>query len=322
MFLVGDIGGTNARFAIARTTDDQGIVISDFEKYNAHQFDRFDDTMNEFVDRIGLRPSLAVLAVAGPINDGEVKFTNRTWQLNASEIAQSCQLDEVRLMNDFTAMAYSVTRIGDDSYISLKQGQALENAPVLVAGPGTGFGSCLLVPPRNGDGNGKWQTIAAEGGHSLFVPRNELDRDIMRILSQQSDAISVERICGGGHLPELVAAMAQLHGCATPDLAPQEIIEKAEQGDALCRDICQIRADAIISSLANMALVGGARGGIVVAGGVARHLLNFLRAPETIDRFASVWPEGDYLQHIPIRLLVNPLAPLVGAAAHYLQYEK
>ena len=81
----------------------------------------------------------------------------------------------------------------------------------------------------------------------------------------------------------------------------------------------QIRSDGISARLANRALVGGGRGGIVVAGGVARHLLNFLRAPETIDRFASVWPEGDYLQHIPVKLLVNPLAPLVGAAAHYLQ---
>ena len=318
MFLVGDIGGTNARFAIARTTDDHGIVISDFEKFNAHQFDRFDDTMNEFVDRIGIRPSLAVLAVAGPINNGEVQFTNRTWQLNATQIAQSCQLDEVCLMNDFTAMAYSVTHIGDDSYINLKPGRAAEKAPILVAGPGTGFGSCLLVPQADGG----WQTIAAEGGHSLFVPRNELDREIMRILSRNTQTISVERICGGAHLEELTKAMAELHGCAAPDFGPQEIIERAESGDALCRDICQIRADAIISSLANMALVGGSLGGIVVAGGVARHLLNFLREEETIGRFASVWPEGNYLQNIPIRLLVNPLAPLVGAAAHYLHNEK
>ena len=152
MFLVGDIGGTNARFAIARTTDDQGIVISDFEKFNAQQFDNFDDTMNEFVDRIGVRPSLAVLAVAGPIHNGEVKLTNRSWQLNASDLAQNCRIDEVCLMNDFTAMAFSVTRIGDDSYIDLKKGDPLDNSPVLVAGPGTGFGSCLLVPD-----DGKWQ---------------------------------------------------------------------------------------------------------------------------------------------------------------------
>ena len=317
MFLVGDIGGTNARFAIARTTDDQGIVISDFEKFNAQQFDRFDDTMNEFVDRIGVRPSLAVLAVAGPIHNGEVKLTNRSWQLNANDLAQSCRIDEICLMNDFTAMAFSVTRIGDDSYIDLKQGEALDNSPMLVAGPGTGFGSCLLIPS-----NGKYQALACEGGHSLFVPRSDLDRAVLDILAREHDAVSVERICGGGYLDELTAAIAEIHDVQAPTLSPQEIIENGEAGDALCRDVCQIRADAIISSLANMALVGGARGGIVVAGGVARHLSKFLTEKETIDRFAAVWPQGDFLQHIPIRLLVNPLAPLVGAAAHYLQSEK
>lgn len=317
MFLVGDIGGTNARFALARTTDSQGIVISDFEKFNAHQYDNFDDTMNAFVDRVGIRPSLAVLAVAGPINNGEVKLTNRPWQLNANELAQSCRIDEVCLMNDFTAMAFSVTRIGDDSYIDLKKGEALGNAPVLVAGPGTGFGSCLLIP-----NDGKYHALACEGGHSLFVPRCHLDRAVLDILSRQYDAVSVERICGGNYLRDLTAAIAEIHGVKAPDLSPQEIVEKGEAGDLLCRDICQIRADAIISSLANMALVGGARGGIVVAGGVARHLSNFLADEETIARFANVWPQGDFLQHIPIRLLVNPLAPLVGAAAHYLQNEK
>ena len=102
--------------------------------------------MNEFVDRIGVRPSLAVLAVAGPIHNGEVKLTNRSWQLNASDLKQSCRIDEVCLMNDFTAAAFSVTRIGDDSYIDLKKATRwiihrywwLARAPV--------SSSCLLVP--------------------------------------------------------------------------------------------------------------------------------------------------------------------------------
>lgn len=317
MFLVGDIGGTNARFALARTTDSQGIVISDFEKFNAQQYDNFDDTMNAFVDRVGIRPSLAVLAVAGPIHNGEVKFTNRSWQLNACALAQSFNMDEVHLMNDFTAMAFSVTRVGEDSFINLKSGEPLENAPTLVAGPGTGFGSCLLIQSDD-----KWKALSCEGGHSLFAPRTDLDRAVLEILSRRYEAVSVEHICGGGYLTELIEAVAEIHGVRAPTVSPQDIIENGEAGDAVCSDICQIRADAIISSLANMALVGGARGGIVVAGGVARHLSNFLADEETIAQFANVWPEGDFLQHIPIRLLVNPLAPLVGAAAHYLQSEK
>ena len=316
MFLVGDIGGTNARFAIARTAGNESIVLSDFEKFTASQFDRFDETMNQFVEKIGHRPSLAVLAVAGPINDGEVKFTNRNWHLRTSEIREKCRINEVCLMNDFTAMSYSVTRVSDDSFIKLKDGVIEEGAPILVAGPGTGFGSCLLV----GEGD-KRQAIACEGGHSQFAPRTPLQHSINQVLQRSNANVSVERICGGGNLDELVAAMADVHGIAVPTLSPQEIIEKGLEGDPFCRDLCQLRAEVIIATIGNMALIGGARGGVVLSGGVARHLANFLSEPETIDGFASIWPEGDYLQHIPVKLLVNPLAPLVGAAAHYLQNE-
>ena len=81
------------------------------------------------------------------------------------------------------------------------------------------------------------------------MPRNELDRAVLDILSRKHDAVSVERICGGGYLDELTAAIAEIHGVEAPDLSPQEIIEKGEAGDALCRDVCQIRADAIIPAL-------------------------------------------------------------------------
>ena len=316
MFLVGDIGGTNARFAIARTAGKEGIVLSDFEKFTASQFDSFDDTMNQFVEKIGHRPSLAVLAVAGPIHDGEVKFTNRKWHLRASEIKQNCQINEVCLMNDFTAMAFSVTRVSDDSFISLKAGTPEEDGPILVAGPGTGFGSCLLI----GKGQKRF-AIPCEGGHSLFTPRTPLQHDINAVLQRSHPNVSVERICGGANLDDLVVAMADVHGITAPTLSPQEIIEKALDGDAFCHDLCQLRADAIVAGLANLALIGGARGGVVVSGGVARHLANFLSDPQTIEGFASIWPQGNYLQNIPVKLLVNPLAPLIGAAAHYLHNE-
>ena len=316
MFLVGDIGGTNARFAIARTAGKESIVLTDFEKFTANEFNSFDETVNQFVENIGHRPSLAVLAVAGPINDDEVKFTNRSWHLRADEIRDKCQISEVCLINDFAAMAYSVTRVSNDSFIELKSGTADSNAPILVAGPGTGFGSCLLVGNED-----KRIAIACEGGHSLFAPRTPLQHDVNRVLQRSNPNVSVERICGGGNLEALVAAMADVHDIKPPNLTPQDIIEKALAGDAFCHDICQLRADVIVASLANMTLISGARGGVVLSGGVARHLANFLSTPETMDNFTSLWPNGEFLQDIPVRLLVNPLAPLIGAATHYLQNE-
>lgn len=315
MFLVGDIGGTNSRFAIARTTAADDIVISDFERFTSEDDVGLDDTMSQFVSKIGHVPDLAVLAVAGPIHNDEVHFTNRKWHLSADDLRQKCGINNIRLLNDFTAMAYSVPRMSDDSFIDLKPGHAIDATPMLVAGPGTGFGSCLLVPQ-----GGDWQALACEGGHSLYAPRNDLERAVCAVLNRHDAYISIEKFCAGGYLDTLATALAEVMGKQYTPIPPHAIIERALAGDVFCRQLCDMRADAIMSSLANMALVGGARGGVVLAGGVSRRLIDFLSQPETIARFASVWPQNDFLADIPIRILVNPLAPLVGAAAYHLNH--
>lgn len=312
MFLVADIGGTNARFAMAQKNSN-AIVISDFEKFGDDRFGAFDTTLNHFLDGLAHRPQLAVLAVAGPVHEGAVTFTNRNWRLDEAEIAEKCGIEQVRMVNDFVAMAYSVPYVSDDSFISLKSGTATQNHPILVAGPGTGFGSCLLVPTKT-----NWQAIACEGGHSLYVPRTALELKVTEALLRKQEVVSLEAICGGANLSALEAALAEVHGRPVSQTAPHEIIAQAEAGDAFYTDLCQIRANAIITSIANMALITGAQGGVVIAGGVARHLLPFINTPETMALFDAVWPEGDFLQSISVRMLVNPLAPLIGAASHYL----
>lgn len=314
MFLVGDIGGTNARFAIARTTDKDAIVISDFEKFTADEVGGFSDGINQFLGKLGYRPSLAVLAVAGPVENNEVKFTNRDWKIRRQDIIESCHLNDVCLLNDFTAMAHAIPKVSDDSYLPIKTGIKHEDAPILVAGPGTGFGACLLLPHA-----GRWLSIASEGGHSLYTPRTQLQRDIVRILEPIYGAISVEHMTGGRHLNALAEAVAEIHGIQFQKQAPQEIIENALNNDPYCLDICITRAHAVLSGVGNMALICGARGGIVLAGGVARHLINFLTRADVLSAFDAIWPESNYLKDIPIKLLANPMAPLIGAAAHYMQ---
>lgn len=314
MFLVGDIGGTNARFAIARTTEQGGIVISDFEKFKADEVGSFEDGVNQFLDKLGYRPSLALLAVAGPIENDEVQFTNRNWKIRRENIIENCNLHDVCLLNDFTAMAHAVPKVCDDSYIPIRTGIAHKNAPILVAGPGTGFGASLLLPHE-----GRWLSIASEGGHSLYTPRNELQREIVRVLEPIFGSVSIEHIAGGHNFNALAQAVADIHGVCFQKQQPQEVIEKALIGDPYCIDICVTRAHAILSGLGNMALIGGARGGAVLAGGVARHLINFVIRQDALEAFDSIWPDSNYLRDIPIKLLADPMAPLIGAVAHYMQ---
>ena len=313
MFMVGDIGGTNARFALAQITAHREIIISDFEKYEADRFDRFEDIVTCFLDKFGHHPAWAVFAVAGPVQNGEMRFTNRDWCLQEADIARNCKIEAVTLINDFAAMARAVPQLKSDSFVDIQPGTAVDGAPIVVAGPGTGFGACLLVPQHN-----DWRVLPGEGGHSSFAPVTDLEKDLVTALQRHWPIVSIEHICGGANLEILTQTMFELHDKKPEPVKPYEIIERAEQGDMICRALCDIRAAATMAGLANMVLIGGARGGAVIAGGVAKHLADYLLAPEAIARFRAVWPDTDFLANIPVRLMSNPIAPLMGAAAHCL----
>lgn len=310
MILVGDIGGTNARFAIAIETDNRQIVISDYEKFKTREFNQFDELLEKFVHGIKHKPQKAILAVAGPVKDGKAKFTNQNWLVDNKLIEEKCHISSVDIVNDFAAMAMAVPKVGEEGFIEINRGEAHANAPILVSGPGTGFGSCILVPQGT-----SWRTLACEGGHSLFSPRDDTQIEIVKILQRDNPNVSVENFCGGKGLNNLARAVCELQGYSYQEISPHEILEKSEKGEEPYTTICTIRAEAIMSSLANMALVTGARGGVIIAGGVAKHLVKFLSSESALEAFTSVWPHNDMLNNISIKLLIEPTAPLLGAAA-------
>ncbi|MGC6512575.1 MAG: glucokinase [Parvibaculales bacterium] len=311
MILVGDIGGTNARFAIAIEAAGKKIVISDYEKFKSRDFPDFSDLVQSFIDSIDHKPGKAILAVAGPVNSGKVGFTNQQWQIDSTTLEQKCKIPSVKLINDFEAMARSVPEISPDNFIEINPGTAVADAPMLVAGPGTGFGACTLVSQ-----NGKWTPLSSEGGHSLYAPQNDLEKDIVSILGRNGERVSIERICAGKGLSDLTKAVCELQGYDYVDLSPHEMVERSCAGEEPFNTVSRVRANAIMNGLANMALVTGARGGVVIAGGVAKHLVNFLTTEEALTNFTTVWADNDYLKTIPIRLLIDGTAPLVGAAAY------
>ena len=310
MILVGDIGGTNARFAIAIETDKRQIVISDYEKFKTREFTQFDELLKKFVYGIKHKSQKAILAVAGPVKDGKVKFTNQNWLVDNKLIEEKCHISSVDIVNDFAAMAMAVPKVGEEGFIEINRGEAHDTAPILVSGPGMGFESCILVPQGT-----SWRSLACEGGHSLFSPRDDTQIEIVKILQRNNPNVSVENFCGGKGLNNLARAVFELQGYSYQELSPHEILEKSENGEEPFTTICSIRAEAIMSSLANMALVTGARGGVIIAGGVAKHLVNFLSSETALEAFTSVWPHNDMLKNIPIKLLIEPTAPLLGAAA-------
>ena len=156
---------------------------------------------------------------------------------------------------------------------------------------------------------------------AYLPPRTDLDRAVLEILSRRYDAISVEHICGGGYLTELTEAVAEIHGVHAPAVSPQEIIEKGKPV-TLCVATYAKSEQTPLSQALPIWRWSAARVAALSWPAASPAICQLMADEETIARFANVWPEGDFLQHIPIRLLVNPLAPLVGAAAITCQSEK
>ena len=301
--LVGDIGGTNVRFGRARLGFAGHPEVGDIAVMAGDNFRTFDDALNVYLGQLGNnRPQQALFAFAGPVRDGVVRLTNRNWTINSRDLAKATGLDRIRLVNDYAAMARSIPELGDESFRVLHKGHVPdERAPILVAGPGTG--------------DRGWRVMTGEGGHAAFAPRSDREWELTKRLKDSHGYVSKELVLSGSGLNAVHKALCELDGLEWSETPPAEIMRRAEAGDGLSRDICEIRAGATLDALGDAALINGTRGGVVITGGVAERLVDWLAQPQALSRFFERGPMSHYMDPIPIRLLMEGEAALIGAAA-------
>lgn len=308
--LVGDVGGTNVRFACARRGARGGWVLEDVQRYEGDAFADFEAAVAAYLRAIVHTPDAALFGVAGPIDDNAATLTNRCWRIDGWDIASRFDIARVVIRNDFEAMARAAPELPDTSFRVLRAGRRREMAPILVAGPGTGFGLAVLAPdpPR-------WRVIGGEGGHQAYAAQTPLEWAVAQRLAA-GGFVSVERVAAGVGYGEVFAAVRDALGLAPAAVPePAVLLAEAAAGDPAALAVCRLRAAATLDACADGALAAGARGGVVIAGGVAQRLAEYLCAPDALARFDAHGPMSAYLAEIDIRLLVDPDAPLIGAAA-------
>ncbi len=312
--LVGDVGGTNVRFAIARREAGK-ITVEGFDRLAGDDYVAFDKAVATYLERSGTKITRACIALAGPVRDGEVWLTNRQWKVSASGLKERFGFEDVRLINDFTAWARSVPEHDASAFESILPGTPVEGSPILVAGPGTGFGVATLLKAKRGG----WHVIAGEGGHMAFPPRTALEFDVGARLMASHGYVSNELVSSGSGLDAVHAAFCEVFGREVEPLSPQEMRLRADAGDEMFRELIMMRACATMGTVGDLALANGALGGVVLVGGVTERLIDFLRSPQAVERFRSRGPMSHYLADVPVRLMHDPEAPLIGAAAFYEQ---
>lgn len=314
--LVGDAGGTNVRFAIARV-DGGHVSLSPVWKRAGADFASFAAALAAFLAETQPDLTGAAFGLAGVENDGRIELLNRGWTVGRRETADQLGLDSIVMVNDFFAMARGAAELAPGEALEITGGTVDPNGSVAVGGPGTGFGIAVLRRVPEG-----FVVIAGEGGHQTFTPQTELEWRVAENLRAQGVYPSNEIVAAGAGFEDTRAALAQAMDVRDPNSSQSEIIAAAGQGNAFALEFCRLRARCVMTSMGNLALSSNATGGVYLAGGVTQRLLPWLKEKGALDCFYQRGPRADLLSAIPIRLITSETAPLMGAAHLWLDNRK
>lgn len=312
--LVADVGGTSSRFALTDTSQSRPALLQSRKLANAG-FASLQHAAAHYLDEVGARPARAAIAVASPLAADVIQLTNRAWSFSRAGLQHALGLQELKVLNDFSAVAWSLPVLQPDDWIALPGPDARGlRGPVSVIGPGTGLGVAQLVDCKAGG----WHVVATEGGHATFAPVDEEEQLIATWLGAKFGRVSNERLlCGSGlsYIDSVLRSEAPPVGDADVMLrTPAEISQAAleEQEPAALRALN--RFCAILGSVAgDIALIHGAHS-VAIGGGIAPRFIPFLRASAFRERFDDKGRLRGRLASVPVRVVTHPDPGLLGAA--------
>ena len=314
--LVADIGGTNARFALAVVDDAGATTFTHRQTFRAEHYEHIADAAHAYIESWdGPRPARGAFAVAGPTNAHEIRFTNSPWAFRRDELARALALSDFRVINDFEAQARGVRRMPPESCVALKAGVPKAGAPTAVLGPGTGLGLSLLVPVSSADPTIE-RAIATEGGHAAFAPQTEKEIGVLAFIKREHQYVSYERLLSGRGLVNIHRALCALAGTTRVTLTPSEITEAAiSERLPIAVEAVSTFCDILGAFAGDAVLMAGARGGVYIAGGIAPKILPILKDSGFESRFRGRGPMSAYMDNIPVHVLVSDEAAFYGAAS-------
>jgi glucokinase len=307
--LIGDIGGTNARFSLL--TDSIGEP-KDVTIVLTAAYPTIDAAIQQSVlDKTSVQPRSAILAIAGPINGDEIPLTNCPWIVRPNDMIANLGFEDVMIINDFEAQALAVATLDDDNQVQVGRGEAKPSHSKVVLGPGTGLGVAGLVHALDA-----WIPVPGEGGHVDLGPRSARDFEIFPHIERIEGRVSAEQILCGRGLLGLYTAICIADG-VTPSLAtPADVSTKGLSGeDGQAAEAISLFAVYLGRVAGDMAVVFNAKGGVYLAGGISQKILPALQRPEFRDAFEDKAPHRVMMSHIPTFVVTHPLAALSGLSA-------
>jgi len=312
--LVGDIGGTNARFAIVSKGSSELINIKTLQ---CKKFETIQQAIRFYLSSIeDFQISSACIASAGTVYLDTFKPANNDWVINKSEVSSALNNIQVSWINDFKSQALASTELTDIDIVTIKAGIEYPDRLRLAIGPGTGLGVCGLIRS-----SGDWIPIPTQGGHSDLAPNTSLEIEILTLLQKKFGHVAVERVLSGPGIVNLYEALCEINGKDILFHSPSEITAAAinPNPDHLSKETLHLFCQIFGSVTGSIALTTGSLGGIYITSDLIRNFLDFFIGSEFVQNFENKGRMKFYMTDIPIYLSKKENMGLLGAT-HYLNH--
>jgi glucokinase len=318
VILAGDVGGTKCNLALF--SEKAGKLTSVFkQRFASKDFAQFDLIVREF--SLQAAPHLAKervraagFGVAGPVINNQVRATNLPWTVDADVLASELNLTDVVLMNDLGATGHSIEHLAPEEYCILNPGKPEHGGTRALLAAGTGLGQSILV----WDG-ARYRVVPSEGGHSDFAPHTEQQIELLRYMRRRYPQVSWELILSGRGfrtLHEFLNPGVIHHSFEDPGMDPAPEITRLglSKECPVCADTLDLWTAIYGAEAGNLALKVLALGGVYVAGGIAVKIIEKIKDGTFFEAFRDKWKFESLLSNIPVSVVLNESAPLLGAA--------
>jgi len=307
--LVGDIGGTNARFALV----DEHHNPCHAQVYRADQYASLHDAINHYLQNLDAEPpTAAAIAVATRVLGDKIEFTNNErWSFSTTDLAAQMGVPDLCVVNDFTALALAVPHLSAAQLEQVGQGKPKLNEPMGVIGPGTGCGVSGLIPVSTD----QWRALNSEGGHCSASVSSEREMVVFSMFAARFGHVSFERFLSGPGLVNIVTALREIDGVAAKETQPETVTREGLSGaDPQCTEALEIFCALLGSYAGDLSLMLGASGGVFVGGGIVPRLGDFFAQSQFRTRFENKGRVTDELVGVPTYVIKDPYPGLRGAA--------
>ncbi|MEN8136035.1 MAG: glucokinase [Thermodesulfobacteriota bacterium] len=323
--LAVDIGASKTNLGIFSTKDSPRLPTKEASLVSK-DFASAAELLQYFLDRCDCDVDSACIGVPGPVLDNQSTTTNLPWLIDGPKLAQDLAIKKIELVNDLEAAAASVPLLQESDLYQLNKGLRRENGNKAVISPGTGLGEAFLC---KNDGNG-FTSYPSEGGHCDFAPSNSLELELLAYLQDKIGHVSSEQVCSGLGIVNIYRFLKE----STPDREPEWLLERfAKTGDwsrviidvamamdggqacPLCRKTLELFASILGAEAGNMALKVMAHGGVYLGGGIPPRITGILDSSNFLKAFLNKGRMSSLLADIPVHIITNLKAPMLGAAA-------